>query len=471
MPTTIAWIRRDMRLHDSAVLATAMARPHAVQPVFVFDTSILARFHHARDRRLTFLAETLCAMHKTLAGKGGGMLVLHGNPTTDIPKLSHVLGDAHIIAAEDFEPEARARDASVSRAVGSDRFAWVLDHLLVHPSENLKNDGTPFRVFTPFSKSLFSRLTPIAYAPCDVYDTGRSAVFADTVAKAKKTGLKTLDCSHGPKAMLAAIGYEYEGDALWTVDDAPQRLKRFATKHITDYKNDRDRMDHEGTSQLSPYLRFGLVSIRECMREAVKYSGAGPSTWIKELVWREFYANILFHFPHVAKHEFQPQYRDLNWSYNEAHLKAFCEGKTGYPIVDAAMRQLLETGWMHNRARMIVASFASKDLQLDWRLGEEHFAQYLMDYDLASNNGGWQWASSVGTDAQPYFRIFNPLLQSKKFDPDGEYIRRFVPELRSIKGSDIHAPEGLLRPRDYPAPIVDHFTAKDAAIAMFKRSA
>lgn len=471
MSTTIAWIRRDMRLHDHAVLAAAMARPDAVQPVFIFDNTILARFNRSDDRRLTFIAETLCDMHRGLKQKGGGMLVLHGNATADIPKLSYALGDAHVIAAEDVEPEARTRDMLVSKALGGNKFTWVLDHLLLHPSTNLKDDGTPFRVFTPFAKRVFAKLTPLDYAAYDVHDTGRYAVFADSVSKASKNSLKIIDCEVGPEAMLKSIGYRYTKDALWTIDSAKTRLKHFAGKPIKAYKDERDRMDKEGTSQLSPYLRFGLISIREAMRAASVHTGLGPETWMKELVWREFYANILFHFPHVVKHEFQEQYRDLSWSYDSAKQEAFFAGKTGFPIVDAAMRQLLETGWMHNRARMIVASFASKDLHLDWRLGEEHFAQYLMDYELASNNGGWQWASSVGTDAQPYFRVFNPLLQSKKFDPTGDYIRRYVPELRGVKGDDIHAPDGLLRPRDYPTPIVNHADAKNIAIAMFKRSA
>lgn len=470
MIPTLAWIRRDMRLHDHAVLANAMARPSPVQPVFILDTAILARFRHKRDRRLVFIAETLCLLHRQLQLKRGGLLVLHGNAQVVIPKLSHALGDAPVIAAEDCEPPARARDASIAKAIGSSRFTHVLDHLLRHPADTLKDDGSPFKVFTPFAKKFMGQLSPAGYASFDYLDMGRYAVYGDSVARAGKAGLKPLDCSKGPQALLAAIGYEYAPDALWGPADAADRLKRFCRSRIVDYSAARDRMDKDATSQLSPYLRFGLLSIRECMREASAHEGEGAQTWIKELIWREFYANILYHFPHVVEQEFLAQYRTLDWSCDERHLSAFREGRTGYPIIDAAMRQLLETGWMHNRARMIVASFACKDLQLDWRLGEEHFAQYLMDYDLASNNGGWQWAASVGTDAQPYFRVFNPLLQSKKFDPDGSYIRRYVPELSHMRGPDIHAPSGLLRPRDYPEPVVDHAIAKEAAIAMFKRT-
>lgn len=471
MEYTIAWIRRDMRLHDHAVLATAMSRPHAVQPVFVFDAEILKRFTNKHDRRLSFLAETLCEMHQSLKAKGGGMLVLHGHATADIPKLSHALGGAAIIAAEDCEPSAKTRDASVARAVGQAGFTHVLDHLLLHPTKAMKEDGTPFRVFTPFYKSLMAKLIPLDYAAYDVHDAGRYAPFAEVVARAEKNALKVLKPEQGPEAMLKAIGYHYTKDELWCPKQAEARLASFTTHKIKAYKDERDRLDTEGTSALSPYLRFGLVSVRECMRRAMAFTGIGPETWVKELIWREFYAHILYHFPDVVKHEFQHQYRDVKWSYDNTKLEAFCAGRTGFPVVDAAMRQLLQTGWMHNRARMIVASFASKDLHLDWRLGEEHFAQNLMDYDLASNVGGWQWASSVGTDAQPYFRVFNPLLQSKKFDPNGDYIRRYVPELAGLRGNDVHAPDGLLRPRDYPVPIVNHAEAKDVAIAMFKRNA
>ncbi|MGE3714636.1 MAG: deoxyribodipyrimidine photo-lyase, partial [Alphaproteobacteria bacterium] len=247
--------------------------------------------------------------------------------------------------------------------------------------------------------------------------------------------------------------------------------KQWAGK-MGNYANTRDMVGQEGTSQLSPYLRFGLVSVRECVRAAMDAGrNNGTQTWIKELIWREFYAMILFHFPDSAGKEWNEKYRDMHWPGKDAHFKAWQEGKTGYPIVDAAMRQLKELGWMHNRARMIVASFLTKDLHIDWRKGEEHFAQYLMDYEQASNAGGWQWAASTGTDAQPWFRIFNPVLQSRKFDPDGTYIRRYVPELKMVKGDAVHEPakQGELF-SDYCPPVVDHKQAREVALAMYKKA-
>jgi deoxyribodipyrimidine photo-lyase len=276
--------------------------------------------------------------------------------------------------------------------------------------------------------------------------------------------------------MLSIMGYKPADLGLWPTDNPRALLHRYIELHLEGYKDRRDRLDdwEGGTSRLSPYLRHGLISLRECCRLASHYDNKGANQWINELIWREFYHHILFHYPDSITHEFQEQYRGLKWHENDEWVERWKAGKTGYPIVDAAMRELTETGFMHNRARMIVASFFTKDLHLNWRIGEEHFAQYLMDYELSSNVGGWQWAASTGTDAQPYFRIFNPELQSRRFDPEGAYIRRFVPELRDLDNDAIHAPHkagGLFAAtNDYPAPIVDHHREKDIAIAMFKQA-
>ncbi len=468
---SIVWLRRDLRLHDHAALATALAEPQPVQPVFIFDSEVLARFTNPRDRRLSFIAATLVRMDAELRARGGQLLVLHGKASEVMPKLAAALSASAIFSAEDFEPATRARDAAVKKAVEPNtRFVQVLDQLLRAPQAMLKADGTPYKVFTPFYKLWRAGMGPTDWAEYAVKDRGRYADASHVTNAAKKAGLKVLDARAGAATMLKDVGYDYAEDALWRVDDVAQRLQSFITQRLKKYPTARDQLPITGTSQLSPYLRFGQVSIRECMRAAEE--AGGGEKWISELAWREFYASILYHFPHVVAQEFSEQYRGgaIPWSQDAAHSEALFTGRTGYPIVDAAVRELLETGYMHNRARMIVASFATKDLLLDWRLGEEFFAQHLMDYELASNNGGWQWAASTGTDAAPYFRIFNPILQSKKFDPEGEYIRRYVPELRNVPTSDIHAPweSPLTKPKDYPMPIVDHATAKDRVIALFR---
>ncbi|MFN7451302.1 MAG: cryptochrome/photolyase family protein [Alphaproteobacteria bacterium] len=470
MNLSLVWLRRDLRLNDHVPLALALAESQPVQPVFIFDTEILARFADKRDRRVNFLARTLIDLHQNLKSRGGGLLVIHGAARVAIPKLAVALKAEAIFSGEDFEESTRARDAAVKRALASQtRFVQAVDHLLRAPTQILKDDGTPFKVFTPFYKRWLASLNAADSAEAVVKDAGRYADFAAIARKAEAAGLKRLDLDSGLEATLAAMSYEAVVDELWSVTGIEARLAAFTKQKLTAYPLARDVMADAGTSRLSPYLRFGLISIRACLRAA--QAAGGGEKWISELAWREFYAMILYHFPHTATLEFQEQYRgSIPWNGKGAAWDAFCAGKTGFPIVDAAVRELLTTGWMHNRARMIVASFLTKDLLIDWRLGEEFFAQYLMDYEMASNVGGWQWAASTGTDAAPYFRVFNPLLQSKKFDGAGAYIRRYVPELAGLKDDEIHEPAtlGLLRPSSYPTPIVDHAAAKTRVIEVFK---
>ncbi len=484
---SIVWLRRDLRLHDHAALSAALSAPEALQCVFVFDSDILAQFANPHDRRVNFLARILAHLHAQLQARGGGMLVLHGRATEAIPKLVAATHAVRLVLAEDYEPGPIARDAAVEKALrGGCSVVTVTDHVMISPREVVKDDGSAFKVFTPYYKKWLSKLTPLSSAEFEVEDAGRYASYEAMCTAARAAGLNVLDAAN-PAAMLEAMGYVHREDDLWRVDDVHQRLAHFVEEKIRPYPSARNFMDGDTTSKLSPYLRFGLVSVRECVR-AAEAKGGGEK-WINELCWREFYMAIMLHFPEVAEHEFVEKYRGkLTWSSNDAHLQAFREGRTGYPIVDAAVRELLQTGWMHNRARMIVASFFSKDLFLDWRKGEQFFAEHLMDYEFSSNNGGWQWATSTGTDAAPYFRIFNPQLQSEKFDAEAVYIKRYVPELRNLSAKEIHAlhsrshPEqregSLFDERDssaapqndssYPHPIVDHKTAKDFAVQVFR---
>ncbi len=469
-PLSLVWFRRDLRLHDHAALATALAGEGTVQPVFVFDTEILARFRNPADRRLSFIMRTLVNLHRALAQRGGGLLVLHGNPRDVLPKLAAVLKAQAIYSAEDFEPATRARDAAV-KAQYNGRFVQVVDHLLKAPYEVLKDDKTPLKVFTPYYKRWRAALHETDYAEYVVKDRDRYADFATVQAAARNAGLDVIDLDQPVEAALTCIGYEYFDDPIWQPAQAEALLRDFVAEKVTDYPTQRDFMGSPGTSRLGPYLRHGLISIRECLRAAS--DAPNSATWIKELCWREFYAMIMYHWPEVVDHEFQPHYRGtLPWTRDEAVRRVMEEATTGYPIVDAALRELTSTGWMHNRARMIVASFFTKHLLMDWRVGEEYFAQHLMDYELASNNGGWQWSASTGTDAQPYFRVFNPVLQSRKFDPVGSYIRHYLPELAALSDKEVHWPhDSLLCPTGYPKPIVDHQAARARAINVFKEAA
>ena len=451
----ILWLRRDLKLQDNASLHRALLEPEPVQPIFIFDTDILARFTNKSDRRISFIANALSLIHKELVAKGGGLLVLHGSPRDIVPKLAAKFG-GKVFAGRDYEPSTIKRDEFIANQT---KLILSKQHLLLEPQEVLKADSSPYKVFTPYSKAWREALH--SSDEYEIKDVGRYAKFDSQL-----DGFKIIDATD-PAKICEQIGYEYFDDKIWHPSKAAETLQNFASKKVGGYATKRDLPAVDGTSNLSPYLRFGLVTIREAYNATIKHEASFK--WINELIWREFYAMILFHFPHTVNKEFQEHYQGLEWDTNQVNLEKWKQGKTGYPIVDAGIRQLLETGWMHNRVRMIVASFLTKDLLIDWRLGEEHFAQHLMDYEQASNVGGWQWASSTGTDAAPYFRVFNPLLQSKKFDADGEYIRRYVPELKALHTAEIHEPSPLMRPKDYPAPIVNHASVKPKVMAFFKR--
>jgi deoxyribodipyrimidine photo-lyase len=469
-PTSFVWMRRDLRLHDHASLHAALNAPHAVQPIFIFDSDILKRFSNPKDRRLTFLMKTCMEIHASLQKRGGGLIIGHGKPQEIWKKIASISTGSSVHLSEDYEPHTQQRDHEVEALLkGSLSVHRHKDHVIMSPHEVLKDDRSPYKVFTPYSRRWREKLAPVSTAEYGIQDRGRYQDVQAIANSLRTAGITVLDPTRSLQELLAEIGYQTADISLWPVDAGPLRLQEFSAHAISSYKQRRDLVGIHGTSRLSPYLRFGLVSVRECMRLAL----AAPNSecWVNELIWREFYHMILAHFPHTPQLEFNPVYQGtIEWSQDETLFKAFVQGMSGYPIVDAAMRELLQTGWMHNRARMIVASFMTKDLLLDWRLGEEHFAQHLMDYELSSNVGGWQWAASTGTDAQPYFRIFNPVLQSKKFDPEGDYIRTYVPELSRLSNKEIHEPWLKARPANYPLPIVEHSVMRDKALAMFKNA-
>jgi deoxyribodipyrimidine photo-lyase len=402
-------------------------------------------------------------LDEELHQRGSDLVVRSGDPIQALAALQEEVGAGAIFAEADHSPYARRRDRRAANSLP----LHFTPGLTVHaPEAVVKMDGAPYTVFTPFSKAWLARPWP-----------GEALPAPDWIAT--PTDIRSEGIPSSPR-LSDQIPFQ-AGEA-----EAQRRLAAFTEKTMASYGEDRNRMDLAGTSGLSPYLRFGMLSARQAAsaaREAEAQAAEGAErrsaeTWLNELMWREFYIAILYHFPEVRQTAFRPAMRDLPWLNDAEDFAAWAQGRTGYPVVDAAMRQLQQTGWMHNRARMITASFLTKDLLVDWRWGERHFMQQLIDGDPAANNGGWQWTAGTGTDAAPYFRIFNPVLQSMKFDPEGAYIRRFVPELANVPNEFIHQPWkmavelqrqlGCLIGIDYPAPIVDHGMARERALAVYK---
>jgi len=457
----LVWFRRDLRDHDHAALSAALSKAKTVYCAFVFDIDILDALPSKHDRRVHFIRESLVELDAALRARGGGLIVRHGQATEEIPALARELGVSAVFANRDYEATAKQRDARVEQTLGDTGIGFQLfkDQAIFDGDEVLTLAGKPFSVFTPYKNAWLKRLTAADYAtwPCEGQLAPSPLAGVPDLAAIgfAATDLEALNIQPG---MSGARG-------LWD---------EFRAGRIRRYGALRDFPAIKGVSYLSVHLRFGTISIRELVRAALD---AEADTWLSELIWRDFYFMILDHFPRVEGHAFKPEYDAIQWKDWPAGFTAWCEGRTGYPLVDAAMRQLNFSGWMHNRLRMVVASFLTKDLGIDWRLGEKYFADQLNDFDLSANNGGWQWASSSGCDAQPYFRIFNPVTQSEKFDPEGKFIRRYVPELAAVPDKYIHAPWLMGRieqealnvviGRDYPAPIVDHAKAREKTLARY----
>ncbi len=462
MNAAIWWVRRDLRLSDNSALSAALDRAERMIPLFILDPKLLAS-PYTGQKRLAFLLEGLRLLDAGLRQRGSALIVRQGDPLEVLEVQCGETEASAIFAEADVSPYAVRRDQRVV-----DQLPLHLVHgVTVYPAEMLrKPDGTPYTLFTPFSRmwrSLPFPASPLAAPQC-------------LPALPALANLGLPDSPRHP-----SDGTFPAGEA-----EAQQRLAAFSQSAIQHYAEERNRMDLDGTSGLSPYLRFGMLSGRQAAwaaRQSVAQAQdaaaqRGAETWLNELIWREFYAAILYYFPQVRTSAFRPGLRSIPWRDDPIAFSAWADGRTGYPVVDAAMRQLNASGWMHNRARMIVASFLTKDLLIDWRRGERYFMQHLLDGDPAANNGGWQWTAGTGSDAAPYFRVFNPVLQGVKFDPQGAYVRRWIPELAAVPGSFIHAPwkmpsemqrrAGCIIGKDYPAPIVVHAAARQRLLEAYR---
>lgn len=474
MTRALVWFRSDLRVEDNTALAAAAARAdRGVVGVFAVTPGQWRDRHDWGVPKADFMLRAAGALSRRLAGLNIPLKVITTDWFEDLPgallRLAEECQCDGVWFNREYELNESKRDAAVEAAFArSGRGVHAFhDQVILPPGSVLTNEGRWYTVFTPFKRKWF-----------DTFRDGDRAGPVGAPARQRETGV----AGDPVPAMLEGFAGDARPD-LWPADEphAHGRLESFIEQRIRAYHDRRDIPSVNGTSTLSPYLAAGVLSPRQCLHAAMAVNqnrvtdGArGPDGWINELVWREFYKHLVAAFPRLSRGEnFNRKYDGVEWSSDTDAFRAWCEGRTGFPIVDAAMRQLARTGWMHNRLRMIVAMFLTKDLLIHWRLGERHFCRSLVDLDYASNNGGWQWAASTGTDAQPYFRIFNPASQSKKFDPDGAFIRRFVPELEGLDEKRIHEPwakggKGLYDDLEYPEPIVDHAEARERTLAAFK---
>jgi deoxyribodipyrimidine photo-lyase len=423
----IFWFRRDLRLEDNAGLYHALQSASPVLPIFIFDTSILEKLENKNDRRVDYIQQALHAINQGLKKYGSKLNTYLGRPLEIFQKMDEQFKIEAVYCNRDYEPQAIERDTDIYYFFTQRNipFKAYKDQVIFDKDDIVKDDGTPYTVYTPYSRKWKKNLQPGNYRS---YRSDFSNFYQQPFSEIlclKETGFGKTD-------ML------FEKPAL-------------DKKIIDTYHKYRDYPAMQNTTQLGIAFRFGTISIRKCVAFALSHS----QTWLGELIWREFFMQILYHFPYVIHRSFKPKYDHIEWRYNEEEFKLWCKGETGYPIVDAGMRQLNETGYMHNRVRMIAASFLCKHLLIDWRWGEAYFAEKLNDYDLSANNGNWQWAAGSGCDAAPYFRIFNPETQTKKFDDDFQYIRKWIPEFGTAA---------------YPQPIVEHSFARERALSEYRKA-
>ena len=482
----LVWFRRDLRSTDHAALHHALGAARQVWCVFVYDREILAPLPRA-DRRLEFIHASVADLNRQLQRLGAShgqtqvrLIVRDGLAWQEIPRLARALDVQAVYYNHDDDPGALNRDTQVRDALRDAGVAThsFKDHVIFERSEVLSATGTPYAVFTPYKNAWLKKLEPCFLKAHPVQaDAAHLAPVTPEMAP--------------PPPSLEQLGFEptdLEALGIRGGSDAAKQLLDDFLQRIDAYADARDFPARNGSSQLSVHLRFGTVSVRELARAAwqrmqhrSEAAAHGAKTWLSELIWRDFYHQVLHHHPHVVGSNFKREFDAVQWEQGpsaEALFSAWCEGRTGYPLVDAAMAQINRTGMMHNRLRMVTASFLVKDLGLDWRWGERYFAQHLNDFDLAANNGGWQWAASTGCDAQPWFRIFNPVRQSERFDPDGTFIRRYLPQLAALPDAAIHAPwearpidltsAGVVLGKTYPTPVVQHEQARLKTLARFK---
>lgn len=420
----VFWFRRDLRLEDNVGLFHALQSNFPVFPIFIFDMDVLERFEAKKDRRVDYIHQALNHIHSELRQYKATLHTYSGKSAEVFKSLSEEYDIQQVICNRDYEPQAIERDTEIYNFFTSKNISFKAykDQVIFDKNDILKKDSTPYSIYTPYSKQWRSKLNPIDYKS---FENDYSNLFQEAPTQIHS---------------LSEIGFE-KTDMIFEKPTLDAGI-------IDTYDKLRDYPAKQGTTKLGIALRFGTISIRKCVAFALKHN----QTWLSELIWREFFMQILYHYPKVVNHSFREKYDQINWRNNEKEFALWCEGETGYPIVDAGMRQLNKTGYMHNRVRMVVASFLCKHLLIDWRWGEAYFAQKLNDYDLSANNGNWQWAAGSGCDAAPYFRVFNPELQTKKFDKELQYIRKWVPELETLS---------------YPKPIVEHKFARERALRVY----